>query len=240
MTPYRMTGVKFNNLVISDGDDPTKVLFQIVKGRLRVHILPLLALKLKTDFDVYSFGGGIAGQMVWKQAEVAVAANMKGLDIAQAGAQRQLQNYGEIKLNGKVDGHLEMYWNNVEKIRSRGMMRLEYHNLSIMKSTLLGKPMPDIVFKDPAVVQLSLNNRFLNIDEWSLASDNLEVAASGRITVRKRIENSMMKINLKLKLGEAIEDNLGMLALGLGEPDANGYYNYNISGTPKNPKFRKR
>lgn len=240
ITPYRITGFQVQNVSVAKSDEPSKEIFHINKGRIRIHILPLLALKLKADFDLYTFGGGIAGQMEWKKAEVAIAANFKDMDIARAGAQQQLQNYGEIKISGKIDGHFEMYWNNIEKIRSRGLVRLEYRDLTIMNSTLLGNTLPDIIFKDPAVVQLSLTNRFLNIDEWTLASDNLEVAASGRITIRPQFANSLMKVNLKLKLGDAIEDNLGMMAMGLGEQDASGYYNFLVSGAVNSPKFAKR
>ncbi len=110
----------------------------------------------------------------------------------------------------------------------------------MLNSTILGNKLPDIVFKDPAVVQFSLKNRNLTIDEWNLSSDNLDVKASGRITVREKIENSHFNMKFSIKPSEAIEDSFGAFVMVLPEPDNDGFYNFTFSGTPKNPKFKKR
>lgn len=240
LSPYRITGIQMQNVVITREDDPTNAIARIEKGRIRIHILPLLTGRLKGDIDLYSFGGGIAGQFIWKGAQFALGANFKNFDITKVGAERQLKRYGEIRLSGKLGGKVELYFNNVDRKQNQGLVRLEYDNLKMINSTILGNKLPDLDFKSPAVVQLSLSNRFLRIDEWNLSSDNLEITASGRVTVRKKLENSRFNLRFAIKPSETFEDAFGAFALLLPEPDDKGYYNFTFSGTAKNPKFKKR
>ena len=240
LTPYRLTGIKAENVTITSTEDSGNVLVKIDRGRVRIHLLPLLAFKVKADVDLYTFGGGMAGQIVWRGQEVAMAANFRDLDISRIGADRQLKKFGEIRMTGKLGGSVETYINNQEKKRNRGQIRLEYNQLNIANSTILGNKFPEIVFKDPAVVQMSLTNRYLKIDEWSLTSDALDIKASGRVTLREKIENSRFNIKFQFKPSDEIEDSLGMFGMMLPEPDANGYYNFTFSGTAQNPRFKKQ
>ncbi len=239
-SPYRMTGFEVQNVMITNDLDKSQVYFQVDKARVRMHILPFLSGKLKADYDLYGMGGGVAGQMILKGSEFAIAANFKGLDIARAGADKQLKQFGEVRINGTMDGKMELYLNSEDKKASQGMVRFEYRNLRMMNSTILQNKLPDILFKDPAVVQFSLKNRNMTIDEWNLSSENLEVKASGRITLREKIENSRFNMKFSVKPSEAIEDSFGAFVMVLPEPDNDGFYNFTFSGTAKNPKFKKR
>ena len=240
LTPYRVTGLRAQNVRISSAEEPYDLLFRVDSARVRMHLLPLLAFTIRADVDLYSFGGGIAGQVVWKGSQIAMGGNFKDLDLARIGADKQLKKYGEIRITGKLDGNFETYFNNQERTRNRGKIRLEYRNLKIANSTILGNTFPEIVFKDPSVIQLSLTNRFFRIDEWSLTSDNLDIKATGRITLRDQIENSRFNLKFSVKPSEVVEDSFGMFGMLLPEADDEGYYNFTFSGTAKNPKFKKR
>lgn len=247
LKPFRLTGIQFKNVKIASQNDPNKVYFMVDNGRTRVHIMPFLLgilpfvkTKIVMDFDLYGFGGGIAGQVVLKGREMAVAANFRDFDLARMGADKQLSQFGQINLLGKSDGSFEWYINEDMPKASKGKVRLEYRGLRLMNSTVYGKPLPDIVFNDPSVIQLSLANKFLNIDEWSLTSKNLDVQAEGKITMRDKFDNSRIGLNFKIKPSEDIEDSLGAFAFFLPEPDDEGYYKFSVSGTPKSPKFKKR
>lgn len=240
LSPYRITGVQFRDVVITRDGDTENTIARIEKGRLRIHIIPIFFGRLKGDIDLYSFGGGVAGQFIWKGAQFALGANFKNFDITKVGAERQFKKYGEVRLTGTLGGNIELYVNNADRKLNRGLVRLEYENLKMINTTILGNKLPDLAFKSPAVVQLSLSNRFLRIDEWNLSSDNLEINASGRVTLRKKLQNSRFNIRFGIKPSEALEDAFGSFAMLLPETDDKGYYNFTFSGTANNPKFKKR
>lgn len=246
LSPYRLTGMKVSNVVVTKKDDPTDVLMKIEKGKVRVHVLPLLTGKVKADFDLYTFGGGLAGQLEYRKPEFAIATNFKNLDIAKVGAGKRLKNIGNVEISGTMDGSTELYFNFLERNKNTGKVRLEYKRLAIANSTILENKVPDIIFNEPTVIQLSMNNRFLKIDEWNLSSNALEVQASGQITLMPRYENSRLNIKMGVKPSEELEDSfgtyLGIAAMNPKFPDQDdkGFYNFTINGTVKKPGFKKR
>ena len=240
LSPYRVLGIQVNDLLVRKNDNTQAIIVRADSGRVRVHFWPLLRGRLVADVDMYTYGGGVAGQVVIQGDQMAVAANWKGLDLAKSGADQQLKNIGEVQISGTMDGFLELFIDNKQESRNQGKIRAEYHGLTVTNPTILGTKLPSIVFNEPAVMQLSLRNKSLAIDEWSLASEELTFNVSGRFTPRNRLERSRLNFNISFKLGEKIEDSLGMYAMALPDPDSKGFYNFTLRGTPQNPRFKKK
>jgi type II secretion system protein N len=242
LVPYRLTGVAVRNVTVSKFKKQDEVLVKIDRARIRLHVLPLLTGKIVADWDIYGYGGGIAGQTIYSKKQTAVAANFKGLDMARSGAEQQLRNYGEVGLSGLLDGKVEFFVHSEQKTKNRGLVRLEYHDLKfkVANSSLLSGDVPEIAFNNPAVVQLSMKNQLFTIDEWKMAGDNLEIKASGRVTLRDRVNQSRFNLKFGVKPSEKIDDALGMIAMMLPEPNDEGFYNFSLTGTPASPKFKKQ
>jgi len=239
INPFRLTGVRMTGLILSDVNDPKKVYLDIDEARVRVRPTQLLRGRLWMDFDIYAYGGGIAGSFCKHGAVFDMAMNFVDLHLQKYRTREIVSKYGQFDLDGVAGGDFNMHVAKGSRKGNSGGLNLSLDRLKIANIIILGKQLPNLSF-EPSKLSMELQQHQFKLNDFNLKGNALEVKANGQVFVNEdTLSKSRLNITLKMKLGDEIDEALGILAMGLGEPDNDGFYTYRLNGPLDNISARK-
>ncbi len=239
LEPLRMTGMEVHGLKMAPPSDPTQVIADIDMVRFRMHVLPLLRGRVILDYDLVAYGGGFSGVMEARSGgRWAMAMNFKNLDLTKYNFAKLIEDYGTMKLDGRLSGHLGLYLEKNTKRNNQGQLDLYVEDMKISEAQVLGRDIPEIHFK-PSSVKLDFRSTGFSIKEWEMEADNLAISMTGRVTVRDDIKKSRLSLTLKAKPSDKLMDKFQELAF-LSTPDDDGWYKISINGPLNKPKIKAR
>lgn len=231
LSPFRLTGVKVTGLQLRDAEDPRKVFLDLEDVRVRLRPTQLLRGRLWVDFDVYLYGGGVAGSLCRHGGVVDLAFNFVDLDLTGYKTREVARQVGQFDLGGILSGDMTASINSQVRRNNQGSLNLNLDKLRVMNIDVLGKKFPDLTF-EPGRVSFALNRQNFNVKEFALKGNHVELDVGGNVFVNEtNLGRSRANLTVKFKPSEAFEDALGVLAFGLGSADDEGYYTYKINRT---------
>jgi len=237
ISPFRLFGFRIEGFKLANATDPSQVYINLDELRVRLRPSQLLRGRLWFDFDIYAYGGGIAGSYC-KRGEVNdLALNFVNLNLNKYGTRDVVRTYGTMDLGGTLSGNLEAHLNKANRRANSGFFNLNLDQLRVANIKILNNELPDLVF-EPGRVAFTLNTQSFKVDQFDLKSPHLEVQLSGRITLAEELKRSRLLLTLKYKLSEDIESALGVMALALKEPDSEGFYRLRLTGPLNKLKTR--
>ena len=230
ISPFRLSGVEIKGLKVSDPEKAGKVYFNLDEVRLRVRPTQLLLGRLWLDFDLYAYGGGMAGSFCSHSGTVDLAANFVNLTLNKYNLRDLVSQYGQFDIDGILNGDFNIHFNRTARQGNSGAVNLSYDKLRLVNVTLIGKTIPNMTF-EPGKISLELKHRNFKINDFNLKGNNLELSAGGQIFINDtNPTKSSLSLNMKMKPSAEVEDAMGLLAYGLGEPDDSGYYQIRLNG----------
>jgi type II secretion system protein N len=238
--PFRLSGVRITDLKIADADDERKVLLGVDEARLRVRPTQLALGRVWVDFDIYAYGGGFAGSFCRRGGILDLAMNFADLRLAKYDIRELAKKYGQLDVDGTIGGDFSMHVIKGQRKGNSGALNLNLDRLRLANITMLGSTLPNIAF-EPGKLSMELQHQQFKLNDFSLKGDNLSVQASGQVFVNEDTpKKSRVNLNVKFKPSDELEDGLGVLAMGLGEPDSDGYFEYRVNGPFDNLNTRSR
>jgi type II secretion system protein N len=237
ISPFRLTGIRIKGLKLSDAADPTQVYLNLNEVRVRVRPTQLLLGRVWLDFDVYAYDGGAAGSYCKRGPVSDVALNFVGLRLAKYGMREVVRKFGSMDLDGMLSGQFELHYNPAVRRNNSGLLSLSVDKMKASHIVILNNKLPDLVF-EPGKISFKMQNQAFSVDQFNLKSNNLEMTMTGRVTLADIFRNSRVFLNLRLKPSDEMESALGIIMMGVKQPDANGFYTISLNGTPGNMHTR--
>jgi type II secretion system protein N len=229
LSPFRLTGVKITGLEIRDADNPRKIFVKVDELRARVRPTQLLRRRVWVDFDLYAYNGGVAGSMCRHQGIYDVAVNFANINLSDYETREVVRQYGEFALAGSLSGEAVAGIHPNQRRQNSGSLKVNLDNLHVTGIDLVGNQFPDLAF-EPGVVELALNRQNLDIKQFDLKGDHIELKIDGSVSLNQtKLNRSRANITVQFKPSEEFEDALGMIAMALGEPDDDGFYTQRIN-----------
>ena len=238
ISPFRLTGVRLKGLKLSNAADPTQVYLNLNEIRVRVRPMQLLRGRIWLDFDLYAYDGGAAGSYCKRGPVSDVALNFVGMRLSKYSTRDVIRKFGVGELDGVLSGQFELHYNPAMKRNSTGLLNLNIDKLKIANATILSSKLPDMTF-EPGRIAMKMQNQAFQIEEFALKGNQVEMDLTGRITLGDSFKNTRLFLNFRFKPSDDLESALGMLMMGLKEPDANGFYTISINGAPGNIRTRR-
>jgi len=240
VSTFRLTGIKAKGLKIASQEDPTKVYLNLDEVRLRVRPTQMMRRRLWIDFDVYGYGGGVAGSLCKRGTVWDVAMNFAGLKFAEYSTRELFKNLGSINIEGNLNGELDAHLNRALPRVNYGALNLGLDHMKTSNVMIAGQKIPDMTF-EPGKIDMELQHQSLQVKEFDLKGNHLEMQLNGRInTNMEDIKKSRLALTCKIKPSDEMEDALGPMMYALKEPDANGFYTIPINGVPGNLRAGRR
>ena len=204
---------------------------------MRVRPTQLLLGRVWLDFDVYAYDGGAAGSYCKRGPVSDVALNFVGLRLAKYGMREVVRKFGSMDLDGMLSGQFELHYNPAVRRNNSGLLSLSVDKMKASHIVILNNKLPDLVF-EPGKISFKMQNQAFSVDQFNLKSNNLEMTMTGRVTLADIFRNSRVFLNLRLKPSDEMESALGIIMMGVKQPDANGFYTISLNGTPGNMHTR--
>ncbi len=229
LRPFHLSGVKITGLRLRDTKDPRKVYLDLDEARVRIRPTQALRGRIWVDFDLYAYGGGVAGSLCRHKGIYDVAVNFVDIKLNKYRTKEVSRDFGQFDLAGVIGGQMEANIFPQKRRNNRGSLTLDIDQLRIANIDLLGKKFPNLAF-EPSRISLALKQQNLRFDEVSLKGDHVELQADGTITVNQNNPSrSRANLTVKFKPSEEFEDALGVIAYALGTPDVDGFYTKRIN-----------
>jgi type II secretion system protein N len=228
--PFRLFGVRIKDLRIADIDDATKVFLNVDETRVRVRPTQLFLGRVWLDFDVYAYGGGLAGSYCRHGSANDVAINF--VDFGLRNALREFtRQVGQLDVDGTLGGDFNAHFSAGAKKGNSGALHLSLDKLRVANINLAGQQLPNLKF-EPGKLAMELQQNIFKLSDFTLKGDNLSLKASGQVYINETSPSkSRLTLTFKFKPSEEFESGLGLLAMGLPAADADGYYETHVSET---------
>ncbi len=228
--PFRLFGVRIKDLKVADAEEPAKVLLNIDETRVRIRPTELLLGRLWIDFDVDAAGGGVAGSYCRRKTANDLAMNFVDFRLAKYGFRDLARKFGQIDVDGVIGGDFNMHFASGSHKSTSGALNLNLNKLRIANLNFNNKTFPNINF-EPGRLSMEMQQQIFKLSDFTLKGDNLSLKASGQVTINQdNPKKSRVNVSFKFKPSEEFEQSLGIIAMGLGEADPDGYYGYTLNG----------
>lgn len=182
------------------------------------------------------YGGGADGVLNVREQTISGVVNVNAVSLGRYGTLTALLEEGNIA--GRVFGSLsfEAAGANIESGTASGEVRLE--NAGLEKAKISGFGVPDLHF---ATTQLNFAVRQgrLEIEQLNATGEELNISASGQISLREPIDASVLNLKATVLPGKNAPDSIrGLIAMIPKSRDAKPDAPMRISGTLRTPRFR--
>jgi type II secretion system protein N len=189
---------------------------------------------LTVDAELY--GGSANGVLRVKDQVMSGSVDVNAISLGRYRSLTALLEEGNLA--GRVSGQLsfEAAGPDIESGQASGEVRLE--NAGLEKAKISGFGVPDLHFAN-SQLNFTLRQGRLEIEELNAAGDELNISASGQITLRDPLDSSVLNLKATVLPGKNAPDSIrGLIALIPKPRDAKPDAPVRISGTLHNPRFR--
>jgi type II secretion system protein N len=148
-----------------------------------------------------------------------------------------VQKDGEAFLRGRLEGDLDLTLDRNGQIQ-QGVVRFRLQPLVFVGSQGLRLPSRREITCDTVESQLKMAPQQLQIVSFICKGNDLNIQASGTVTLQQPLENSGLKLHLQIRSETAYKQELDLLGtLVRRRPDRRGVLSFSIRGTFRKPHF---
>ncbi|MCC6527428.1 MAG: type II secretion system protein GspN [Polyangiaceae bacterium] len=236
-------------------DEPKESVVTLERGTLRVRILPLLAGRVRIDYDLQAFDGRLHGTFPYGGSSGDLLAELEHLDLSTV---EPLAALLPVPLSGLGHGKVVLSPKEGKFSKAEGTVDLKVDDIVVGD----GKAKVEGIALPPARIgTLSLTatakEGVLTIDEFAAQGGDVEIIGEGKITIREPWNRSQLDLSLRFRFTDGYRDRddttrslLGKPgdsfppALEVGSPDMkrakrdDGFYGFRVTGTLADPKFQ--
>lgn len=206
------------DVVLSDRDG--RVLFESPSVQTRVSLFGLLRGLLSVDMKAKAYGGEVNVRSEQGAKRQFVALDADGLDLSSYTLFRTLG----LKVSGRLGGSFEMSGD-------AGRAKFLLKNLTSRELKVKGFPVPDLDF-DQAWIEGDVKGDRFTIRKLELDGKELKIRVSGDLVLRER---GTLNLAVKIRPSERLAQEQAMLLSLLKSRDADGYYQFSLSGLLAEP-----
>lgn len=190
------------------------------------------ALALRAEL----YGGAANGFL---QLRDQIVSGTLGVEAVSLGRYRPLTSLlEEGHIAGRISGQVsfEAAGANIENAQVNGEVRLD--NASLESAKISGFGVPDLHFASSRL-SFAVRQGRLEIEQLNANGDEINVTASGQVTLREPIDSSVLNLKASVLPGKNAPDAIrGLIAMIPKPRDAKPDAPLRISGTLRNPRFR--
>ena len=229
-SPLFPAGLRLSGLQISDPMKPDdKPLTRIDRLTLRVSPSDFLWGRLTSSFEAEAFGGQVLGTFGESSRKKELDAEWKKVDLV------PLKDFGKlpVTLAGTLSG--KGHWT-ASPQGTTGSLRMTVEKGRIKDLNVKGFPLPELIF-DTIQGAADVKGNVLTLKEVKLRGDDLKGTIKGEITFEKPGASSTLNLQFRLHLSDrARAPYQGFLSMVEKSRDKEGYYNFSLKGTFKEPQ----
>jgi hypothetical protein len=142
-------------------------------------------------------------------------------------------------MDGVISGDFNFHYAKGARRGNSGGLNMTFDRLRAANVVILGKPLPNLTF-EPSKLSMELQNKVFKLSEFDLKGNHVELKANGQIYMNDETpRKSRANFTLKFKPSDEFDEALGVLVMGLGAPDAEGFYDFRMNGPLDNISARK-
>jgi len=237
VTGVNLEGAQLLQRVEGKGDeeDTVTLLVQAIRVDARARILPLLTGDLITDLDAELYDGTLAGELGQVDGSLTADLVANDLDLSLypfAGAD------WSVDASGLLDALVDLTVSPDDVKEAKGDLEVSVDGLVLRDLVVSGFTIEEAVFSE-AVLELDVRDGEADVEKGEFISDMVEATVEGKIILSSPLERSRLKLDLKVRLDEDL-DQLAQIAPGMKNArDEGGTYHFMVSGTLERPRFRE-
>jgi len=255
LTPYRLSGVHIKGLEFQKPSKRGLIDLYVSEVTARLALLPLLTGRQVVNFDVkLRHSGRLYGKVIRKGSDIELDLQVEGVRLRHLGPKgrkgKPLLHTLLAPVYGKISGYAQLQLKikrrgrrvSVDPTKAKGTIKLK------MKGIIIG---PGTI-PDPRMGQLPLPKLFLgtlnlyakmgkgrvNIKNVHIKGRDGEFRFKGNLKLKKRMNRSVMKGNLKFNVSKSFLDRRGKATVNMfkgvvkgflqGKTKRKGFYSCNL------------
>ncbi|MBU6375735.1 MAG: type II secretion system protein GspN [Bdellovibrionales bacterium] len=234
--------VRFKNLsirVIQQGSNPKTI--RLDEIHVSPAILDLLKGRTGGSIKLIQKNRTVLRSLFWvsRQGFYSIETEFDQADLGDSGLSLT-QTFANFSSSASVTGVAKLEGSGTVA-SALGRVSLYFGNTKLEGLKLGDKPIPSIRFSG-AEFQLTLDKGKLKAEQVRLgkmenAADDLRGLISGELLLDPNIVQSMLNLDVTLRVSKEITDSLGFIAdVALGKPNADGIYQFKLSGSLGQPQ----
>jgi type II secretion system protein N len=190
------------------------------------------ALALQADL----YGGEAQGTLNMKGNVLAGTISLNGVSLGRVTTLAQMLEEGRLAGRIFADLSFEAAGANIDGGQASGNIRLEKGSLE--KAKISGFGVPDLHF-ETSQLAFALGGGRLEIEQFDASGEELNVSASGQVSLRNPLDTSVLNLKATVLPGRNPPDAIRGLISMIPKPrDAKPDTPLRISGTVSKPRFR--
>lgn len=226
-----LPGFQLSNVRISSNDGAP--LLDLAKLTARATLLPLITGKAGVLISADVFGGSLKSKVLHRGEENFAAGKISGVDLDQI---KMVSEKLQLPVHGTLDAEFDV--NILPALnQSVGTVDVALNDFRFDKGKLLGTfDFPGADFGDVHGALLLENGRVI-FDRFAGDGQDVKVTIDGDVALNDDLAQSVMNLNLKLKLSSRLEQTMGFAfpLLGLVK-SPQGEYVRHVGGTFSAPR----
>lgn len=242
LTPHYFSGVRLKGLkvVYHEQNTPSPVL-SIDRAELRISLLSALLGNPRLSFQVKAGAGELRGSGKQSDGMLNLDLELRDLDV---GAFPILASRYGLKLGSRIDGAVELLYDQGNTMRSSGKANLTFRSLALEESSL---PMSGSSIDLPAVqiakgrdsrIRASLGKGVITLEEFRFSGGDLSLDLQGKIFLSSELLNTRLNINGSFSDSPKLSQALPFLFIVEKQKRPDGSYPLAISGRFEKPSIR--
>ncbi len=232
--PYLFSGLSMDRVTVSAKAEENKVKWvQLDRLKARLSLLSLIKGGMGTAFSADLYGGSVNGNFHrGKNGDLSIHARIDKLSIQRY---LPLKTLYEVQAKGKVSGEIDLEIPEGQLGKSDGSISFLGDGLGANNVQGFGFPLPEIKTQG-AEGALSVAKGKGTLEEFLVQSEDFEITADGNIFLHDQLPMSSLKVNGRIKLQGAFEEQYGPLMTMFKKKDPEGYYNVSLMGILSKPR----
>jgi type II secretion system protein N len=243
LEPYWFTGAKIKNLEFSTRDAEGQVLpaMKLDELKIRAALFSLIFGRPNIKYRIRAKKGEIEGRAKQTEDGFEFDADFDDFDIATL---KLLASKTGLNLSGKLDGYVELKYNQERPARSSGKVALDLANIKIGQSTAklgpMDLPLPPLTFTSSkgSTIKLNIGRGTMVVDQIMFKDSDLELDLTGKVFLSNTLTNCRFNVRGNFKPSEALEQALPFIAFIKKEKKPDGSFPLSVTGRISSPNIK--
>ena len=232
--PYMLTGLSQEGMTIATRKEDKKIRWvEVDRFRARLSLLSLIKGVVGASFKADLYGGSVSGMFDRSsEGDFSIRTIVDDINIERY---LPLKTMVEARAAGKISGEIDVEIPGGKYSKTDGTLSLRLDGLKVSNIEGFGFVLPEVV-TDEANAVLTLEKGKATVDTFTVESKDFEATADGEIFLNDQLPMSSLKLNAKIKLKGAFEEQYGSLMTMFKKKDPEGYFNLSIMGILSSPR----
>ncbi len=205
------------------------------KFAARIRALPLLGGTRSVELNTRLYDGRVFGEVYQSRDGSGMDLKIRGLDLSAYPIESEAFQVG---LEGRLKGLIKLAIDGEDSSKSKGRVRLSVDGLALNQASFGGFELEPTTF-DEAIIQLEVDGGRLKVKKGKIESDVIRLVLDGDIVLQEPMERSRVRLKVRFKLSEEMDDLAKILPQMKRARDSGGEYHFQVTGTVANWRFRE-